>query len=195
LKQLISSNSSDEVQRITTEAFSKPLSNVEHILAAVKQLSVLKGVGPATATMILQTYSDDVPFMSDEAMLQVFNGDKTKLKYDLKTCGIFIEKIQGILKMVGGGIILLIEWCWQVEFSAEEIERALFTKEILRDIPIGKENPSSGPRDTISPPPVKSNTKRKTKEIDTVTSGKAKKLKFEESKDSGKGKRLLRGKK
>ena len=110
LKQLISSNSSDEVQRTTTEAFSKPLTNVEHILAAVKQLSVLKGVGPATATMILQTYSDDIPFMSDEAMLQVFNGDKTKLKYDLKTCGIFIEKIQGILKMVGG-IILLIEWC------------------------------------------------------------------------------------
>jgi hypothetical protein len=71
----------------------------------------------------------------------------------------------------------------------------LFTKEILGVIPVGKEDPSSGPRDTISPPPVKSNTKRKTKEIDTVTSGKAKKLKFEETKDSGKGKRLLRGKK
>lgn len=108
LKQLISSNSSDEVQQTTTEAFSKPLTSVEQILGAVKQLSVLKGVGPATATMILQAYSDDVPFMSDEAMLQVFNGDKTKLKYDVKTCGIFIEKIQGILKMVGGGIISLL---------------------------------------------------------------------------------------
>lgn len=64
---------------------------------------MLKGVGPATATMILQAFSNDVPFMSDEAMLQVFNGDKSKLKYDVKTCGIFIEKIQGLLKSLGGG--------------------------------------------------------------------------------------------
>jgi hypothetical protein len=105
LKQLISSNSSTEVEQTTTEAFALPLTSLETILAAVKGLSVLKGVGPATATMILQVYSDDVPFMSDEAMLQVFNGDKTKLKYDLKTCGIFIEKIQGILKTLGDGIV------------------------------------------------------------------------------------------
>ena len=103
LKQLISSNSPAEVEQTTKEAFSLPLTSLEKILAAVKALSVLKGVGPATATMILQAYSDDVPFMSDEAMLQVFNGDKTKLKYDLKTCGLFIEKIQELGKTLGEG--------------------------------------------------------------------------------------------
>ena len=55
-------------------------------------------MGPATATMVLQAVSDDIPFMSDEAMLQVYNGDKTKLKYDLKTCEVFINKIDEVVK-------------------------------------------------------------------------------------------------
>ena len=110
MKQLISSNSSTEVEQTTTEAFSQPLKSLDKILAAVKGLSVLKGVGPATATMILQAYSNDVPFMSDEAMLQVFNGDKSKLKYDVKTCRLYIEKIQGILKTLGKGSVYLRRW-------------------------------------------------------------------------------------
>jgi hypothetical protein len=57
--------------------------------------------------MILQAKSDDIPFMSDEAMLQVFDGDKTKLKYDLKTCRTFLEKVDEILKGLGRGRLLL----------------------------------------------------------------------------------------
>jgi 3-methyladenine DNA glycosylase/8-oxoguanine DNA glycosylase len=72
-------------------------------MTSIKTLSELKGVGPATATMVLQAKSDVVPFMSDEAMLQVFNGDKTKLKYDLKTCTTFIEKIYNIAESLGHG--------------------------------------------------------------------------------------------
>ena len=73
------------------------------VIKAVKTLSELKGVGPATATMVLQAASDDVPFMSDEAMLQVYNGDKTKLKYDLKTCENFINKINEVVKRLKNG--------------------------------------------------------------------------------------------
>jgi hypothetical protein len=54
--------------------------------------------------MVLQASSDEVPFMSDEAMLQVFEGDKTKLKYDLKTCKIFIENIYEIVTSLNKGI-------------------------------------------------------------------------------------------
>ena len=53
--------------------------------------------------MVLQAASDEVPFMSDEAMLQVFEGDKTKLKYDLKTCKIFIENIYEIVTSLNKG--------------------------------------------------------------------------------------------
>lgn len=105
LKQLISSNSALDVKSTTQNAFAELASptTIPSILAAVKILSELKGVGPATATMILQTMSNGVPFMSDEAMLQVFQGDKSKLKYDLKTCGIFVERVYEIMNNLNKG--------------------------------------------------------------------------------------------
>lgn len=93
------------MQVITDEAYTQLLdaSDMEDVMTAVKKLSELKGVGPATATMILQAKYDKVAFMSDEAMLQVFNGDKTKLKYDNKTCGLFLEKINGLVEALSNG--------------------------------------------------------------------------------------------
>ena len=102
---MISSNSTEDVKSSTEEGFAEISESItsSSILKAAKTLSDLKGVGPATATMVLQAYSEDIPFMSDEAMLQVFNGDKTKLKYDLKTCGLFIEKVFEIVNHLGKG--------------------------------------------------------------------------------------------
>ena len=96
------------MESVTEKAFSELGSQMTKnaMSTAIKTLSELKGVGPATATMILQAKSEEVPFMSDEAMLQVFGGDKTKLKYDTKTCGIFIDKINEIVIGLGNGIAL-----------------------------------------------------------------------------------------
>jgi endonuclease III len=105
LKQLISSNPAAEVKSTTQHAFKEigDDTTTASIIKAVKMLSELKGVGPATATMMLQTASDDVPFMSDEAMLQVFNGDKTKLKYDVKTCEAFTNEINKLVNGLNAG--------------------------------------------------------------------------------------------
>jgi hypothetical protein len=94
-----------DVKSSTQKGFSELGSprTIESIITATKTLSELKGVGPATATMVLQAVSDEVPFMSDEAMLQVFNGDKTKLKYDLKTCKTFVEKVYEIATSLDRG--------------------------------------------------------------------------------------------
>ena len=102
---MISSNSAADVTSTTKKAFSQLVNptTILSILTAVKTLSELKGVGPATATMILQAKSDDIPFMSDEAMLQVFDGDKTQLKYDVKTCRAFIDKAYEIGNRLGNG--------------------------------------------------------------------------------------------
>jgi hypothetical protein len=106
---LISSNGDADVLSSSEKAFTELASpsTTSSILKAVKTLSELKGVGPATATMVLQAKSDEIPFMSDEAMLQVFDGDKTKLKYDIKTCGIFIERIYEIVNGLENGNIFL----------------------------------------------------------------------------------------
>jgi hypothetical protein len=102
---LISSNAASDVKSATQKAFEDPdsSSTIDSLVAAIKTLSELKGVGPATATMVLQAVTDRVPFMSDEAMLQVFNGDKTKLKYDLKTCKIFVEGVYEMEMSLEGG--------------------------------------------------------------------------------------------
>ena len=103
----------DEVRSVTENAYrqldaSEGMTTTPSILSAVKTLCALKGVGPATATLVLGVKFDGVPFMSDEAMLQVFNGDTTKLKYDMKTCRIFIDKINGIVGSLGDGMTLVL---------------------------------------------------------------------------------------
>jgi hypothetical protein len=103
LKSLISSNNAADVKSSTEKAFAEVEASIPSSVVAIKTLSELKGVGPATATMILQAKSDDIPFMSDEAMLQVFDGDKTKLKYDMKTCRIFLEQVDDIVTSLGKG--------------------------------------------------------------------------------------------
>ena len=85
---------------------SEPIT-VPSIIAAVKALSKLKGVGPATATLVLQAKADSIPFMSDEAMVQVLRCDKKNLKYDLKVCKVFVEKIFDIVKSLKDGMIPL----------------------------------------------------------------------------------------
>jgi len=91
------------VKGVTQKGFSEIETTPEAMATAIKTLSELKGVGPATATMILQAKSDDIPFMSDEAMLQTFGGDKSKLKYDLKTCQAFLNQIDDIVKLLSKG--------------------------------------------------------------------------------------------
>ena len=73
------------------------------ISRAVKTLSELKGVGPAMATFVLQACSDEIPIMSDEAMMEIFNCDEKRLKYDFKTCITFIEKVVEIRDRLGKG--------------------------------------------------------------------------------------------
>jgi hypothetical protein len=59
---------------------------------AIDVLSSLKGVGPATASAILSAAFDDVPFMADEAVMQVLSS-KSKLKYTAQEYSEFAEKI------------------------------------------------------------------------------------------------------
>jgi len=98
----------EEVRSTTEEAFSElGEGGLDDVKTAVTTLKKMKGVGPATATMVLQAKRDEVPFMSDEAMMLVFKCDKSKLKYDLKTCMSYIEKINELVKELKNGKTIL----------------------------------------------------------------------------------------
>ncbi|KAI4242007.1 MAG: hypothetical protein L6R40_004234 [Gallowayella cf. fulva] len=66
LAKLVASNSVEEVRKTTASAFSL-MSNNPDPSKAVSTLSKLKGVGPATASLLLSCYDPDtIPFFSDD---------------------------------------------------------------------------------------------------------------------------------
>ncbi|KNA03080.1 hypothetical protein SOVF_212560 [Spinacia oleracea] len=68
------------------------LSLPEDLPKAVSELTVLKGVGPATASAVLAAFAPDVaPFMSDEAMEAVLGQTK---EYSLKQYLLLANKLQ-----------------------------------------------------------------------------------------------------
>ncbi|KAF8605016.1 hypothetical protein BDV93DRAFT_605521 [Ceratobasidium sp. AG-I] len=87
LPALIAQNTPDKVKSCTQEAFSA-LSNIKdqpktdsEFLKSFRSLlkalcAGLKGVGPATGSLVLSVYDDCVPFMSDEAYIWAMYADE-----------------------------------------------------------------------------------------------------------------------
>ncbi|KAL7413261.1 hypothetical protein BDY24DRAFT_415314 [Mrakia frigida] len=92
LRSMIAKLSSKEVISTSTSAFqalldssSSSSTSKDRIEKALKALLPLKGVGPATASLILSLVSEEVPFFSDEAAVEVLkpSGGRKGLKYTL----------------------------------------------------------------------------------------------------------------
>ncbi|KAL5707189.1 hypothetical protein ACHQM5_025270 [Ranunculus cassubicifolius] len=64
----------------------------EDVGKAIEELTVLKGVGPATASAVLAAFAPEIaPFMSDEAMVAALGNSKD---YTLKQYLVFAKKLQ-----------------------------------------------------------------------------------------------------
>ena len=67
LAKLVASNSIDAIRSTTRSAFSVYTANPADYIKSLSTLSRLKGIGPATASLLLSSYdSVHVPFFSDE---------------------------------------------------------------------------------------------------------------------------------
>lgn len=67
LAKLVAENSLDEVRTLTRDAFSSYEADNTTYAKSVTALGKLKGLGPATASLILACYdSVHIPFFSDE---------------------------------------------------------------------------------------------------------------------------------
>jgi hypothetical protein len=87
LAKLVASNTDDTIAEATKEAFDHHASNPDDVAGTLKLLSApLKGVGPATASLILSVHDPEtIIFFSDEAYRWLVTGGKNvSLKYDLK---------------------------------------------------------------------------------------------------------------
>ncbi|XP_026382772.1 uncharacterized protein LOC113278041 [Papaver somniferum] len=117
LLDFVSSLDESLVESVSQKAF-KALPDVSK---AITELTVLKGVGPATASAVLAAYAPDVaPFMSDEAMVAALGNSKD---YTLKQYLKFTEKLQNKAK----------ELSLESEddpFTPSDVERALWSSAI-----------------------------------------------------------------
>ncbi|XP_072228941.1 uncharacterized protein [Leuresthes tenuis] len=88
LQQLVASNSEDTVEKCSSKAFSL----LPDVQAAISELSLLKGVGPATASAILAAGAPELTaFMSDEAMESV-PGLKP-IQYTAKHYALYLDRM------------------------------------------------------------------------------------------------------
>eukprot|EP00483_Globobulimina_turgida_P011643 UN11665 len=67
------------------------INNSDKLKLSIKALAKLKGVGVATASLILAIYTKVIPFMADESMLAISPG--LSLKYDMKTYINYVAKL------------------------------------------------------------------------------------------------------
>ncbi|PIN00106.1 hypothetical protein CDL12_27394 [Handroanthus impetiginosus] len=104
---------------VVRDASRKAFASLPDVSKAVSELTVLKGVGAATASAILAAYAPDVaPFMSDEAMVAAVGDSKD---YSLKRYMVFVEKMQDKAKELSTSEEL---------FTPSDVERALWSSTI-----------------------------------------------------------------
>ena len=113
----------------TTKAFALYATSRDDPFPALKSLAALRGVGPATASLLLAAaFPDDVPFFADEILLWLRRSDgeegweKPKLKYDWKEYREVWDGVGSVRGRFG-----------EEEVSAEDVERAGWVVEMLRD--------------------------------------------------------------
>ncbi|XP_024951575.2 uncharacterized protein LOC102610556 isoform X3 [Citrus sinensis] len=94
LLDFVSSLDDSSVKSASEKAFK----SLPDLTKAVSELTVLKGVGPATASAVLAAYAPGVaPFMSDEAMGAALGHSKD---YSLRQYLLFADKLQAKAKHI-----------------------------------------------------------------------------------------------
>ncbi|XP_064595154.1 uncharacterized protein LOC135461838 [Liolophura sinensis] len=93
LTQMVAENSEDLVKESSREAFKK----LPDVIGAISCLTVLKAVGPATASAVLAAgCPDEVPFMADESMLAI--PGLQPLQYTLSFYRTYVKEVSQIRK-------------------------------------------------------------------------------------------------
>ena len=114
---LVSSNSESQIRAATTAAFdllSRDTDARTGVTPALNKLTVLRGIGPASASLLLSVCCpESVPFFSDEAFRWALTGaDFTNnaggkgwdrsMKYDKREYAEYIRRVRGVMERLGG---------------------------------------------------------------------------------------------
>lgn len=97
--KFVSSNDSSTVEETVKEAIDN-YQDASGLSDALKTLAKLKGIGPATASLLLAVhYPKKILFFSDEAYYWLCNkGQKTSLKYNMKEYDALNNEAEKLMK-------------------------------------------------------------------------------------------------
>lgn len=100
--KLVSSNDPDSVQTTVRDAI-KQYRDKSDVSGALGILTKLKGIGPATASLLLAVHDPEhVIFFADEAFYWLCgDGKKVSLKYNVKEYASLCEKSQALSQRLG----------------------------------------------------------------------------------------------
>ncbi|KAL9330681.1 hypothetical protein ACSQ67_000291 [Phaseolus vulgaris] len=124
---------------VVKSASEKAFKSLPDVSKAVAELTVLKGVGPATASAVLAAFSPHLtPFMSDEAMEAALGNSKD---YSLKQYLKFVDKLQMKAKELSSE---------GDSFTPSDVERALWSYAVGQSssAPQSNQDPKSKPSRT-----------------------------------------------
>jgi hypothetical protein len=100
----VSSNSASEIKSVTSSAFSAYADSPSNIAGPLATLTRLKGIGPATASLLLSVYDpESAPFFSDELFRYLHweapgvKGWNRPIKYNAKEYVSLAERARDIL--------------------------------------------------------------------------------------------------
>lgn len=128
LQQLAESNSPESVVDASKAAFEKLGSGFGALKAALDALCVLKGIGPATASLILSLFSPDIaPFMSDEAVLAL-SSSAAKIDYTANRYLQYANEVKALRTKLNKQTSAASK---SEALSAVDIERALWIRALV----------------------------------------------------------------
>ncbi|MCJ1379065.1 hypothetical protein MMC17_002165 [Xylographa soralifera] len=127
LPALIRSNTPALVRSTTQRAYALFAADTADPFPALKQLAQLRGVGPATASLLLAVgWPEEVPFFADELLGWLRGGEGGKVRYDWREYGEVWEGVRKVRGLVGGGAEEVERGAWAVGMLGRgEVERGV----------------------------------------------------------------------
>ncbi|KAL9129558.1 MAG: hypothetical protein Q9217_002014 [Psora testacea] len=127
LSKLVASNSAEAIQSTTKDAFAVYTTSSSDPTKALTTLTKLKGIGPATASLLLSCFDqENVPFFSDELFRYMHfenarnKGWDRKITYTMKEYKEFFARVQGLRDR-------LVKEEGSERISVLDMEKAAFT--------------------------------------------------------------------
>lgn len=173
LLSLVQSNDSNAIKETTTSAFRL----LPDTSKALKVLTSLKGIGPATASLLLSVAApDSVPFFSDELFRWCVwdepgspNGWQRKIKYNAKEYELVLEKVHALVKRLGVRAVDAEKVAWVLGHERVDVDAGDDSQDV--QVEAHKKEPEE--KEVLEQKSSKQSagTKRKASEAKTPTEG------------------------